>query len=306
MQSEDSNFIEQLNYTKFQHCLSMFYQFKIYCFYTVFFGYTNKEKIKVGDIMHRRKPTIFFIFTFSIICLLLVSSLPINNVQKHSEAFISLDISLKDSGDVKDSKFAYLTFDDGPTYIVTNALLDVLKKESVKATFFVVGKEIEGKEAILKRINDEGHSIGLHTYSHNFKKIYKSTSAFIDEMTKTADKVEEVTGSTSKIIRFPGGSSKHLNASTLEELHRNNFKVYDWNVNSCDGINPNLSISELVKKSQGIKGNKNVAIVLMHCNSNNKNTIKALPQIIKYYIELGYEFKTITEDTPEYYYKFKN
>jgi peptidoglycan/xylan/chitin deacetylase (PgdA/CDA1 family) len=227
-------------------------------------------------------------------------------MQKHSQTFITLDTSLKDSGDIKNSKLAYLTFDDGPTYIVTNALLDMLKKENVKATFFVVGKEIEGKESILKRIYDEGHSIGLHTYSHSFKKIYKSTEAFIDEMARTANKVEEVTGSIPRIIRFPGGSSKHLTASTLEEIHKSNFKIYDWNVNLCDGINPNLSISELIKNSQTIKGNKNVAIMLMHCNSNNKNTIKALPEIIKYYLDLGYEFKTITEDTPEYYYKFKN
>ena len=216
-----------------------------------------------------------------------------------------LDTSLKDSGEIKTSKFAYLTFDDGPTYVITNALLDVLKKENVKATFFVVGKEIEGKELILKRIYDEGHGIGLHTYSHNFNKIYRSTEAFIDEMAKTSNKIEEVTGSAPKIIRFPGGSSKRLNAFTLENLHKNNYKVYDWNVNVCDGINPNLSISELIKNAQIIKGNKDVAIILMHCNFNNKNTVKALPGIIKYYLDLGYEFKAITEETPEYYYRFK-
>ena len=125
-------------------------------------------------------------------------------------------------------------------------------------------------------------------------------------MTKTSNKIEEVTGFAPKIIRFPGGSSKRLNAFTLEALHKNNFKVYDWNVNIYDGINPNLSVSQLIKNSKIIKGNKNVAIVLMHCNFNNKNTVKALPKIIKYYKDLGYIFKAITEDTPEYYYKFKN
>jgi peptidoglycan/xylan/chitin deacetylase (PgdA/CDA1 family) len=255
--------------------------------------------------MTLRKRSILLVFTAPFICFLLANIPPINNIQKNSQAFMPLNTSLKDVGEIKASKFAYLTFDDGPTYIVTNALLDVLKKENVKATFFVVGKEIEGKELILKRIYDEGHSIGLHTYSHNFKQIYRSTEGFIDEMTKTSNKIEEVTGSTPKIIRFPGGSSKRLNAFTLEELHKNNFKVYDWNVNVCDGINPNLSTSQLIKNSQIIKGNKNIAIVLMHCNFNNKNTVKALPGIIKYYLDLGYEFKTITSDTPEYYYRIK-
>lgn len=203
-------------------------------------------------------------------------------------------------------KVIYLTFDDGPTYVVSDALLDILKKENVKATFFVVGKEIEGKESILKRIYDEGHGIGLHTYSHNFKEIYKSTESFINEMTKTSNKIKEVTGFAPKIIRFPGGSSKRLTAFSLVDLHKNNFKIYDWNVDIYDGTNPNLSVSKLIKNSRIIQGNGNVAIMLMHCNFNNKNTVKALPEIIKYYKDLCYEFKAITEDTPEYYYRFKN
>ena len=255
--------------------------------------------------MTLRKKRIICVFATTIICLLLASSHLSNDILKNTQVFMPLDTLVKDSLEVTSPKFAYLTFDDGPTYVVTDALLDVLKKENVKATFFVVGKEIEGKESILKRMYDEGHSIGLHTYSHNFKKIYRSTEAFIEEMRKTSNKIEEVTGFAPKIIRFPGGSSKRLNAFVLEELHKNNFKVYDWNVNICDGINPNLGTSDLVVNSQTIKGNKEAAIILMHCNFNNKNTVKALPEIIKYYLDLGYEFKAITEATPEYYYRFK-
>ena len=255
--------------------------------------------------MTLRKKTVF-LFTTLIILLLLSSSSLINNITKTSPAFLTLNTYLKDSGDFKAEKIIYLTFDDGPTYVITAALLDVLKKENVKATFFVVGKEIEGKESILKRIYLEGHSIGLHTYSHNFKKIYKSTRELIGEMEKASDKIQEVVGITPKIVRFPGGSSKRLSAFSLEALHKYSFRVYDWNVNICDGINPNLSVSQLIENSQIIKGNKNTAIVLMHCNFNNKNTVKALPEIIKYYKKLGYKFKAITEDTPEYYYKFKN
>jgi len=252
------------------------------------------------------KKSYILLFTIPIIVLLLIYSVEKNNSMENSQASASLNTLYKDSGDIKPSKLAYLTFDDGPTHVVTAALLDVLKIQKVKATFFVVGKEIEGKESLLKRIYNEGHSIGLHTYSHNFKEIYRSNREFINEMTKTSIKIQEVTGFAPKIIRFPGGSSKRLNAITLEDIHKNNFKIYDWNVNICDGIDPNLSVSQLVRNSKIIKGNKNVAILLMHCNFNNKNTVKALPQIIKYYSDLGYEFKAITESTPEYYYKFKN
>lgn len=244
------------------------------------------------------------IFTTLIIVFLFASNIHMDNMQNDNQAFSPLITSLKDSREIVDSKIAYLTFDDGPTCVVTDDLLNVLKKENVKATFFVVGKEIDGNESILKRMYNEGHGIGLHTYSHNFKKIYRSTEYFIDEMWKTSHKIEEVTGFAPKIIRFPGGSSKRLNSYNLEELHKNHFKVYDWNVNISDGINPNLAVSQLIKNSKIISGNKNTAILLLHCNSNNKNTVKALPEIIKYYKDLGYKFKAITEDTPEYYYKF--
>jgi len=256
--------------------------------------------------MKLKKRSILIVFTTTIICFLLVINNYIYTTIKDSQAFEPLSASFKDSGEIEPSKYVYLTFDDGPTHVVTDALLDVLKKEKVKATFFIVGKEVVGKEAILKRIYNEGHAIGLHTYSHNFKKIYRSEDEFIKEMKKASNTIEEVTGSSPKIIRFPGGSSKRLNSSSLNDLHKNNFKIYDWNVNLCDGITPHLSVSQLIKNSKIIRGNKNMAIILMHCNSNNKNTVKALPEIIKYYLDSGYKFKAITEATPEYYYKFKN
>jgi len=256
--------------------------------------------------MKLKKRSILIVFTTTIICFLLIFNNYIYTISKDSQAFSPLKTSFKDSGEIEPSKYVYLTFDDGPTHVVTDALLDVLKKENVKATFFIVGKEVVGKEVILKRIYNEGHAIGLHTYSHNFKKIYRSEDEFINEMQKASNKIYEVIGSSPKIIRFPGGSSKRLNAFTLQDLHKHNFKIYDWNVNLCDGINPNLSIYQLIENSKVIKGNKNMAIILMHCNSNNKNTVKALPEIIKYYLDSGYEFKAITEATPEYYYKFKD
>jgi len=202
-----------------------------------------------------------------------------------------------------EEKLIYLTFDDGPSYLVTNRILDILKEKKVKATFFVVGSQIKDREKILKRIYDEGQSIGLHTYSHNYNKIYSSQENFIEEMRKTADEINSIIGISPSVIRFPSGSKKRLNNNLLEKLHKNNYKVYDWNVNVYDGINPNLSAEKLFKNAIKIK-NKHLVILLMHCNSNNKKTYEALPMIIEYYKRQGYEFKTITNETPEFYFKF--
>lgn len=204
-----------------------------------------------------------------------------------------------------DKKKVYLTFDDGPTPKVTPDILDVLKKHNVKATFFVVGKEIEGRENVLKQIYNEKHAIGLHTYSHSFKNIYRNDDSFIKEMLDVQKKVKDIVGVESHIIRFPGGSYKRLNNNLLEKLHKLNFRIYDWNVCTDDGIKPQLSPATFISKAKKFYPNADRLIVLMHCNCNNQNTVKALPGIIEYYKSLGFEFDTINENTKEYYYKIK-
>lgn len=235
------------------------------------------------------------------LCLILFTIIiTLFNVQNSSALTYVDNISID-----KDKKIVYLTFDDGPSPIITDKLLDVLKKYDVKATFFVVGKEIPGREKILSRIYEEGHSIGLHTYSHNIKKVYSSEDNFIKEMNMARDKVAEVTGYKSNIIRFPGGSSRRMTKHMLEELHENNFKVYDWNVNLEDGVKPTLPVNTFINNAKKYSENYNRLIILMHCNYNNINTVKALPGIIEYYKSLDYRFEPITDNTKEYYYRLK-
>lgn len=199
-------------------------------------------------------------------------------------------------------KVIYLTFDDGPCNKVTNKVLDILKENDVKATFFLIGSQIEGSEDVVKRINDEGHSIGLHTYTHKFRHIYCNEDTFIQEMINCRNEINKVVGISPNIIRFPGGSYKHLSKSYLKKLHDNNFKIYDWNIDNTDALNPKQSPYNLYRKS--IKGSKDLQtiILLMHCTNMQNNTCEALPEIIKYYKSHGYEFKTIIEDTPEIYF----
>lgn len=206
---------------------------------------------------------------------------------------------------VPNGKVIYLTFDDGPSNNVTNKILDILKEKQVKATFFIVGYKIQGREDTLKRIAVEGSSIGLHTYTHNYKKIYSNENVFIDEMNRTRDEVKLVTGVSTNIIRFPAGSKPRLTKSFLDKLHGENYKIYDWNTSLSDGLDYNTSVTKLLKESTNVVKGASRIILLMHCDEFNENTCKALPQIIDLYKQKGYEFKAITEETPEYYFRLK-
>jgi peptidoglycan/xylan/chitin deacetylase (PgdA/CDA1 family) len=228
--------------------------------------------------------------------LVLVSSITLkSNVYADSE------------NEYQNEKVIYLTFDDGPSNIITNRILDILDEKEVKATFFVVGEKIVGREEILKRIHNDGHSIGLHTFTHKFKHIYRSHDIFMKEMEDTAEEVNRVLGVKPRAIRFPGGSKPYLNSALYEKLHEKNYLIYDWNASLSDGLNYNTSTNTLVKEAHKIIGRSESKIfLLLHCDQVNKTTAKALPIIIDYYKGLGYQFKTITEDTPEYYFRYKN
>ncbi|MGE5628589.1 MAG: polysaccharide deacetylase family protein [Solirubrobacterales bacterium] len=206
----------------------------------------------------------------------------------------------------QDKKIIYLTFDDGPSDGVTNRILDVLEKNEVKATFFLIGNQINGLEDTVKRIYNDGHSIGLHTYTHKFKRIYSNENNFINEMIQSREKINEVVGVTPNIIRFPGGSREHLTEAYLEKLHSYNYKIYDWNMETVDGLNPKASPNKLYREAPKGSEELQTIILLLHCDYMHKNTCKALPEIIKYYKDKGYEFKPITVETPEFYFPIKN
>lgn len=215
---------------------------------------------------------------------------------------ISFGISINTPADECSEKSIYLTFDDGPAGKVTLSILDTLKKEDVHATFFLIGNQIKGQEDILVRMKEEGHSLGLHSMTHEKCKLYSSNEGFLKEMLEVQNCIKEATGYTSCILRFPFGcnnNSYHLKPELIELLHSNNFKIYDWNVDSGDGANPNSCPSTLLRKSQS---DKDTIFLLMHCGYQSKTTAEALPSIIKYYKDQGYTFKVIDNDTPEIFH----
>lgn len=208
----------------------------------------------------------------------------------------------KDSpAESSESKVIYITFDDGISCKITPKILDTLKKEEVPATFFLIGETLDDNQDILKRMVDEGHSVGLHTYTHERNKIYRSKEAFLDEMLKTQNKIYEITSVKTNILRFPFGvnnTSFHINKDWETFLHNKGFMIYDWNVDTADGANPKSSVSTIYKKAMSDQPH---IILLMHCTNLHNNTSAALPKIIKHYKDAGYEFKKIDETTPEMY-----
>lgn len=206
---------------------------------------------------------------------------------------------------IDEQKVIYLTFDDGPSGKVTTDILDILKNEEVPATFFLIGNQIKGQEEILLRIKNEGHSLGLHSMSHNRNNLYSSNEKFLKEMLDTQNIIKEITGETSNILRFPFGCNNKsycLKPELVELLHTNNLKIHDWNVDSTDGANHSASPSTYLRKS---KSNKSEITLLMHCGYINKNSVKALPDIIKLYKDKGYVFKGINDYTEELYHYIK-
>ncbi len=200
-------------------------------------------------------------------------------------------------------KVAYLTFDDGPS-CNTMKILDILDKYDVKATFFVVGKT--GRDKEYKAIVDRGHTIALHTYSHNYSKVYASESAFFKEIDKISDKVYNVTGVRSKIIRFPGGSSntvyKKYCSGLMKKLKKSvpakGYYYHDWNVSSGDANGNNIAKTKIINNVKGGCKGKNTVNILMHDTGSGKNTtVQALPAIIEYLLAQGYDIQPITESS---------
>lgn len=202
-------------------------------------------------------------------------------------------------------KTIYLTFDDGPAGKITSDVLDILKEENVPATFFIIGGQIKDQEDLIKRINDEGHSLGLHSMSHEKDKLYASNESFLKEMLDVQSLIKDITNESPNILRFPCGCNNNcyrLRPELVNLLHENNLRIFDWNVDTTDGANPYSSPYTFVKNA---KSDKDTIFLLMHCGYQSKNSVKALPEIIKYYKDKGYSFKAIDDNTPEEFHYIK-
>ncbi len=195
----------------------------------------------------------------------------------------------------------YLTFDDGPS-ASTDAILDILKAYEVKATFFVVGKEGEESQAALKRIVEEGHSLGMHSYSHVYNDIYQSVDSFAADLQRIRDYLYEVTGVECKLYRFPGGSSNRVSHVNIRELgaylQEQGIQYFDWNLSGKDASGVPIDADTILHNcTTGITEKKN-AVILLHDAKDKVSTVEALPGIIENILAIpDTVILPITEDT---------
>ncbi|MDO4198249.1 MAG: polysaccharide deacetylase family protein [Erysipelotrichaceae bacterium] len=214
---------------------------------------------------------------------------------------------VKVSDEMNGEKTIYLTFDDGPCSY-TRELLDVLKKYDVKATFFVVGN---GNPEILKRIVDEGHSIGIHSYTHNYSEIYSSVDAYFEDLEKEAAVIENATGVRTNLLRFPGGSSNMVSAkyctgimSTLVEMVSDRgYYYFDWNVLSGDAgetTDTDVVYSNIIR---GIE-NRETSVVLQH--DIKYFSVSAVEDVITYCLSKGYTFAPLSSSSPTCHHGVNN
>ena len=200
-------------------------------------------------------------------------------------------------------KVVYLTFDDGPSETVTPKILDILKTENVKATFFVLGNSIDSSEEsknILKREVSEGHSIGNHTYSHNYSYLYPNriinVENFMDDIEKANKSIKAVLGEdfVVRAIRFPGGYMSWKDKDGINDiLKEKGYYHIDWNSLSKDAEGGYKSSEQLLEEVKSSVSGREKAVILIHDNYGKEETAKALPEIIDYLKEQGYEFRTI-------------
>ena len=200
-----------------------------------------------------------------------------------------------------DTKRAFLTFDDGPSSN-TNQILDILNERGIKATFFVLGSNVEKNPEVVKRMYDEGHFIANHGYSHIYETIYQSPQAVLDEYNKCNQVVRDAIGEqeyNSHLFRFPGGlvGGKYADIKNQANdlLLQNNIVHVDWNALNGDSETTSPTIEYEIQRIQETVGNKQSVVILMHDAQAKKVTVEALSSIIDYLQGQGYEFKNFYE-----------
>ena len=209
------------------------------------------------------------------------------------------DDSLRGTVDVDNA--VYLTFDDGPS-ARTDEILEILDKYGVKATFFVVGANEEGDLERMQKIVAAGHTLAIHSYSHDYKKIYASVEAYLEDFNQMFCQIYEATGVKPQIFRFPGGSVNSYNVGIhqqlIAEMTRRGFVYFDWNVANGDAVFSKIQPSSTLTANalKGV-GTARRAIILMHDSSAKTTTVEALPAIIEGYLEAGYSFAALTPST---------
>ena len=224
------------------------------------------------------------------------------------EKYIQQQIKGQEPDGADGKKVAYLTFDDGPSETVTPQILDILKSENVNATFFLIGKYVDKDDAsknLVKREIAEGNAVGIHSYSHDYNYLFPNEKINLENCMSDFDKTDKalknVLGQdfSTRAIRFPGGqmtwSKKDSQGAEAVDkaLHEKDWHQIDWNALSGDAEGGHKDAAQLTQEAIKTIGNREKALILMHDTYGKEETAKALPRIIEYLKQQGYEFKII-------------
>ena len=231
------------------------------------------------------------------------------NVEYGKQDQTGQDDANKKKADDGEKLKVYLTFDDGPS-TNTQQILDILKQYNVKATFFVIGKTDDLSKEMYKKIVEEGHTLGMHSYSHKYSVIYDSMSAFEQDFNQIHDYLKEVTGVDCKYYRFPGGSSNEISNVNMAEfvriLNEKGITYFDWNVSSGDAAGTPASSGRIYSAVTSALRHGRSNVVLMHDAATKSTTADALPDIIQYCLANGYSIQAITPATKPVHHGIAN
>lgn len=191
----------------------------------------------------------------------------------------------------------YLTFDDGPTN-VTGKLLDILNQYEMTATFFMVGPKIKEHPKIVKRMHKEGFGLALHGMTHDIHQVYRHPFAPSEEMAQAQEILEDITGVRSEVVRMPYGSIPYLTEEMRYVLQTNDFKIWDWNVDSLDWEFSNKQyVYHTIKEIEKVTQLGEAPVVLLH---DREETVKHLPKLLTYLEKQGFQTKILTNDMAPY------
>ena len=282
----------------------------------------RRQKVRTHIIILTVLSTLFGVLLFTLIGTLMASEILANEARipiENAESFVTDEMiaewereeqeaikkAEEEARKALEEKIAgsagviYLTFDDGPgDYTAT--LLNTLKNKDIKATFFVTGY---GDDVIIKREYDEGHTVGLHTWSHKYDQVYNSVEAYFDDLNKIAARVKNITGEDAKLIRFPGGSSNtvsakydhgiHIMSILTDEVENRGYHYFDWNISSGDAGGANTADAVYANVVTHLKSGPNV--VLQHDVKNF--SVEAVGRIIDYGLANNYIFLPLNYDS---------
>ena len=223
---------------------------------------------------------------------------PASPLASEDDPYPGLYAQMEEKTDDNTKKIVYLTFDDGPSEN-TEKILDILDQYDVKAAFFVsaqYGTKEERAER-LRSILDRGHTLALHSYTHDYEKIYASVDSFLEDLNRINEEVYAATGFQASLIRFPGGSSNQHNQSICEELAaevtRRGYTYHDWAVSCGDAEGKELSTKQVLDETVKECLKRKKSVVLFHDAPAQDTTVEALPDLIETLRDEGYEFRQL-------------